>query len=169
MDFYKEVLDKFKKNKIEKSDCDFIFCEVLKCKRTELIFKLNTITKKQKKLVLKFVSKRIKHIPLSEIFNKSYFYGEQFFVNKNVLSPRIETELLVEKSIDIINLNKYKNVLDLCTGSGAIAIMIKKYTSTSVTASDISSKALKVAKKNSKRLNVKVNFIKSNLFEKIYL
>ena len=45
--------------------------------------------------------------------------------------------------------------------------MIKKYTSTSVTASDISSKALKVAKKNSKRLNVKVNFIKSNLFEKI--
>lgn len=167
MNFYKEVLDKFKKYNIEKSDCDFIFCEVLKCKRTELIFKLNTITKKQKKLIHKFVSKRIKHIPLSEIFKKSYFYGEQFFVNKNVLSPRIETELLVEKSIDIINLNKYKNVLDLCTGSGTIAVIIKKHTSTSVTASDISSKALKVAKNNSKHLNVKVNFIKSNLFEKI--
>lgn len=167
MDFYKEILEKFNKEHIDKSDCDFIFCEVLNCKRTEILIKLKNLTNKQKKLIIKATEKRLKKIPISQIFNKAYFYGEQFYVNKNVLCPRLETELLVEKSNNIIRLKSYNSALDLCTGSGIIAIMLKKLNTINLVASDISKSALMVAKKNAKIHKTKIKFIKSDLFNNI--
>ena len=93
-----------------------------------------------------------------------------FYVNENVLIPRPDTEILVEEVIKLANKIKNPKILDLCTGSGAIAISIAKYVETaSVYAIDISQKALEVAKINSKNNQVtdRVKFIESNLFENV--
>ena len=82
-----------------------------------------------------------------------------------MLSPRQETEILVEKALSVSN-DDYK-VLDLCTGSGAIAIAVKKQINTRVVASDISKRALAVASKNAQLNGVNIDFVCSNLFAKI--
>lgn len=106
--------------------------------------------------------------PTQYIIGYVNFYGNKIKVNKNVLIPRFETELLVEKSINYIK-NMFVNpkILDMCTGSGAIAISIKKSIICSVDASDISQKAIDVAKSNSKINQVEIKFIKSDIFKSI--
>lgn len=94
-----------------------------------------------------------------------------FFVNENVLVPRSDTETLVEEVIKLSKELDKKDILELCTGSGVIAVSLKKYLEkVDVTATDISTKALEVAKKNAKQLLEKNNieFIQSNMFEKIH-
>lgn len=107
--------------------------------------------------------------PLQYITQKQEFMGIDFFVNEDVLIPQPDTEILVETVLDICK--KYDKqslrILDLCTGSGAIAISLSKILNTQVFASDVSIKALKVAEKNNVMNNTKVEFIESNLFEKI--
>ena len=95
--------------------------------------------------------------------------GNTIKVNKDVLIPRYETEELVEKTIKKIKnkFNKKIDVLDLCTGSGCIAITIKKEINSNVTATDISSDALEVAKKNVNLNNVDIKLINSDLFNNI--
>src|SRR5574344_2780119 len=87
-------------------------------------------------------------IPVQYIVGNVNFYGYKMNVNENVLIPRFETEELVEKTINYINkyFNKLVDILDLCTGSGCIAITLKKEIDCNVEASDISIKALDVAK-----------------------
>ena len=116
------------------------------------------------------IEKLISGIPIQYITNKQEFMGLNFFVDKNVLIPRQDTEILVQEVIDICkNINKEKiKILDLCTGSGAIAVSIAKYVhNAEVYASDISPQALKVANINSKNNDVFIKFIESNLFKKI--
>ena len=104
-----------------------------------------------------------KGIPIQYIIGEVNFYGYNFKVNNKVLIPRYETELLVDLSIKKIkNLfkNKNINILDLGTGTGCIAITLKKeLSSSSVDALDISKEALDIAKKNAKINNVNINFI----------
>lgn len=159
-----EVLREFKNASIDAVDAHIIFCEVFKLNRAELLLKQNA-TAKQVKEIKKLVKLRLSGMPITKIFKCSYFYGLKFYVNNYVLSPRKETEILVEQVLKSIKTN-YK-VLDLCSGSGAIAVSIKKNSDATVFASDISSKALKVAKFNAKTQNVDICFIKSNLFDKI--
>lgn len=97
------------------------------------------------------------------------FYGNIIKVDKRVLIPRFETELLVEKAINYIKkkFNKKINILEIGTGSGCISITLKKEINSNITASDISKEALEVALDNAKENNVDINFIDSNLFSNI--
>lgn len=117
----------------------------------------------------KYIEQIIDGKPLQYITQKQEFMGMDFFVNEDVLIPQPDTEILVETVLDICK--KYDKqslrMLDLCTGSGAIAISLSKILNTQVFASDVSTKALKVAEKNNVMNNTKVEFIESNLFEQI--
>ena len=110
--------------------------------------------------------------PLQYVIGNVNFYGNKFIVNENVLIPRFETEELVEKTIERINNlfpDKKIKILDIGCGSGVIGITLKKhFPESEVTLVDISKEALSVAKENAKQLNVDVNFIESDVFDKVY-
>lgn len=108
-------------------------------------------------------------IPVQYIIGNVDFYGNTIYVNKNVLIPRFETELLVDKTIKYIK-NNYQekiDILDLATGSGCIGITLKKEIDSTVDASDISMKALDTAKDNATKNNVNINFINSDMLSNI--
>lgn len=117
----------------------------------------------------KYIEQIIDGKPVQYIIQKQEFMGMKFFVNEDVLIPQPDTEILVETVLDICKRygNQSLRILDLCTGSGAIAISLSKILNTQVFASDISTKALEVAEKNNVLNNSKVEFIESNLFEQI--
>lgn len=104
--------------------------------------------------------------PLAYILGKEEFYGNTFFINENVLIPRKETELIVERALEIIKENNLTKVLDLACGSGNIAITIKHNLNQEVLvfASDISFQALALAQKNADNLKAQIRFINSDLF-----
>lgn len=163
----KMLKNDFISNGIDKTDVDYILSEVLNVSCTELAL-IDEITDAQFLKIKKFANMRKSGKPVDKIFKKSYFYGLKFKVNENVLSPRSDSEILVERALKIISANNLKTMLDLCTGSGCIAIALKKNANIEVTASDISIKALNIAKYNAKMNGVKINFIRSDMFEKIF-
>lgn len=117
---------------------------------------------------LEKVERVAKGEPIQYVMNLQEFFGLNFYVDENVLIPQPDTEILIEEVIKIIRKeNRDLKILDLCTGSGAIGICLAKENNTSVTASDISAKALEVAKRNCTMNNVKMNLVQSDLFEKI--
>ncbi|EAG4895713.1 TPA: peptide chain release factor N(5)-glutamine methyltransferase, partial [Listeria monocytogenes] len=104
--------------------------------------------------------------PVQYILKTAPFYGYDFLVTEDVLIPRPETEELVACAEDFLKKHPVKNVLDVCTGSGIIAIALKKaFPDISMTASDISAPALAVAKKNALLLNADVRFVETDLLE----
>ncbi len=108
-----------------------------------------------------------KGIPIEHITHQKEFMKLNFFVDKNVLIPRQDTEILVEEVIKIAKRINAKKILDLCTGSGAIAVSLAKYLpQTEIIAIDISNDALKIAKKNAVSNNVEnqITFISSDMF-----
>lgn len=126
------------------------------------------ITKKEYKIYQKKINKIKKNIPVQYALGHANFYGYEFLINKNVLIPRPETEILVDETINIINKNfKNPNIIEVGTGSGIIPITIKKNINSNITATDISKKALKVAKRNAKKNNAKIKFIHTNILKKI--
>ena len=111
-----------------------------------------------------------KGIPVQYIVGNVSFYGYTINVNKNVLIPRFETEELVENTLQYINKHFKGNikVLEIGTGSGCISIALKKENNNlDITSTDISKKALKVAKNNAKENNVNINFINTNIYDGI--
>ena len=119
------------------------------------------------------IEKHIKEdVPLSHLVGFEYFYDRKFKVTKDVLSPRMETEELIYKVVEYVKTTKKNNlrILDLCTGSGIIAITLKKELSQfsiDVVASDISKEALEVAKENAKTHTADIRFIQSDIFNNI--
>ena len=113
------------------------------------------------------------HEPLQYVINKQEFMGFEFYIDKNVLIPQPDTENLVEEIILLTELLRKNEktelrILDMCTGSGAIAISISKLIRNClVYASDISKEALKIAEENSSRNQANVLFFESDLFGKI--
>ena len=108
--------------------------------------------------------------PVQYVTNKQEFMDMEFFVDENVLIPRPDTEILVEEVLELINKKNNLSIIDMCTGSGAIAISLAKYTENNkICAVDISSEALEVAKKNAIKNGVdeKIEFINSNMFENV--
>lgn len=123
-----------------------------------------------KSLEYEFISrieKRKKHIPLQYIINKQNFYGLDLYVNESVLIPRYDTENIVDCIVKDFEGSKDISVLDLCTGSGCIAISLKKNGFEKVFALDISDKALEVTKHNAYIHNADITFIKSDLYKEL--
>ena len=114
-----------------------------------------------------YINKLIEGIPVQYLTNEQEFYGINFYVDENVLIPQPDTEILVEEAISIIK--NGDKVLDLCTGSGAIGISLKKKFADriDVIGTDISKEALRVAKMNADANRVSVEFVESNMFDKI--
>ena len=138
-----------------------------KTKEYLIIYDNKEITEAQRELYIKNVKRLILGEPLQYITGKQEFMKLNFLVTKDVLIPRQDTEILAESAITIAKSLKNPTILDLCTGSGAIAVSIAKYVENSkIYATDISSKALEIAKKNAEFNGVKNNieFIESNLF-----
>ena len=110
-----------------------------------------------------------KGIPVQYIVGNVDFYKYNFLVNENVLIPRFETEELVDRTIKYTKqiFNSKVNILDIGTGSGCIAITLKKELDSNVTACDISSKALEVAKMNAIKNSCDINFVISDVFSNI--
>ena len=168
------------RNKLAENNVDDVFIKIdillqhlLKINKTELIINQeNEVTKKDENKFFKCIEEVISGKPIQYITKSQEFMNLKFYVDENVLIPQPDTEILVEeviKRINEIKKEKIIKVLDLCTGSGAISISIKKYVNENVEvyATDISEKAIKIAKKNAKNNDVKVNFILSDMFENI--
>ncbi|MCT4328508.1 peptide chain release factor N(5)-glutamine methyltransferase [Elizabethkingia anophelis] len=101
--------------------------------------------------------------PYQHILGKAYFYGEEFFVNENVLIPRPETEELIELILEKLPSDKELKILDIGTGSGCIAITIAKHLkNANVYALDYSGKALEIAKKNAVLHQTEIQFIQQD-------
>ena len=127
-----------------------------------------TATTRQISQISRMLKKRISGEPLQYIIGNQAFCGLNFCVNQKVLIPRPETEILVEKALEKARGLKYPKILDLCTGSGCIAIVLKtQLPNAMVSASDISFGALRVAKKNAKQHSADIRWINSDLYAKI--
>lgn len=155
---------------------DILLQYVLDLNKTEIIINSNKEVEEEKKsLFFKYISEIIEGKPVQYITKKQEFMNLKFYVDENVLIPQPDTEILVEevlKKINKINDKKTIKILDMCTGSGAIAISIKKYAESSnknleVYALDISEQALEIAKKNAKNNKVNINFILSDMFSNV--
>ena len=162
--------------------------EYMGLKRIDIVLKSDFLIDKKSLNLLQIATKQLEQeIPIQYIIGKTEFFGLPFHVNKEVLIPRPETEELVEQVLKKVSLiktcNSSKNetikekqlkVLDIGTGSGCIAISLKKQLpSSEVSALDVSNKALRVAKKNAFLNNVDINFVhqdilKTNDLDKLY-
>lgn len=111
------------------------------------------------------IQKRSEKIPLQYITGEQNFCGLDFYVNENVLIPRLDTEVLVEKILECEEPGQ--SVMDMCTGSGCIAITLQKLGGFQVMAVDISEEALTLARKNAQRNQAQVTFFQSNMFDQL--
>lgn len=128
---------------------------------------MEQLDKAKEKQYLEKIKILKKGVPIEHITHQKEFMKLSFFVDKNVLIPRQDTEILVEEVIKIAKKINARKVLDLCTGSGAIAVSLAKYLpQAEITAIDISNDALKIAKKNAISNNVQnqITFISSDMF-----
>ncbi len=126
------------------------------------------LTKEQKQEYGLLLAKRAERVPLQYITGNQEFMGLHFNVNSNVLIPRQDTELLVEHAIELLDENW--KILDLCTGSGCIAVSVAhfgKEKNVQVTAIDVSKSALLVAKENAIQNQVQVEWLRSDLFDRV--
>ncbi len=144
----------------------YCFEEFVNMKRAEITLNKNKTISESELLKFSFAVKDLKQQnPIQYVLSKADFYGMKFIVNKNVLIPRPETEELVHL---IIKENKESqiNILDIGTGSGCIAIALKKHIpSATVYAMDISEEALKIAKQNAVLNDAEINFIQDNILQ----
>ena len=156
---------------------DILLEYVLKKTKVELtIFALQEIENKDEKRFLEYINEVALGKPIQYITRMQEFMGMSFYVDENVLIPQPDTEILVEEAIEVIK-EMYANksnieILDLCTGSGAIIVSIEKILNNKnieFFATDISNNALKIAKKNaiSNNTNTKIKFILSDMFNNI--
>lgn len=119
-----------------------------------------------------YIKRRALLEPVQYIIGKCEFMSLDFIVNNSTLIPRADTEILVEKAIELINANGYTEIIDIGTGSGAIAVSMAKYCrNTFVTAVDISKEAINTARKNAENNGVleRIKFVESNLFDSVEL
>jgi release factor glutamine methyltransferase len=152
------------------NEAELLFTQVLNCNRQDLYLKRDLLLdKKNCEFISRVLKKRISGEPIQYILGTTEFMGLEFKVLPGAFIPRPETEILVETAIEVAkSLDKPAasfKILDIGTGSGCIAVSLAKiFADAQVTATDVSSVALDVARENANLNNAKVNFIKSDLF-----
>ena len=167
---FAKAFDLLKSSDIENVEYDIkaILTDTFGVDLNKFILDMDNEFEPDKDLEAKYLSRieKIKeHIPLQYIINKQNFYGLDFYVDESVLIPRYDTENIVDRIVKDCKENKCLSVLDLCTGSGCIAVSLKKCGFEKVYAADISNKALAVAKHNAKLNNADIIFLQSDLYE----
>ena len=169
----KKEINNLKQNNIENSTlkAKILLANILNVKKEYLLIHSEEEIKQEDKIKYEnCIKELIKGKPLQYITNKQEFMGLDFYVDENVLIPQPDTEILVEKAIEIAETTQKNKILDMCTGSGCIAISLaKKINNTQIIAVDISNNALNVANKNAINNNVenKIKFINSDIFNNI--
>ncbi len=167
----KYSINKLKQNNVNEYNLKtkLIISKVIKKPKEYLIIQEKEELEEAKILEIKNnINKIIEGYPIQYITKNQEFMGLDFFVNENVLIPQPDTEILVEEVINISKNLQQPKILDLCTGSGAIAVALKRYIETAnITASDISKEALEVARINAKNHKTEIEFIEANLFNNI--
>ena len=151
------------------NEAELLFTTLLNCDRLSLYLdKKSVLDKDISSRVACALKRRILGEPIYYILGKIEFMGLEFKVDKFVFIPRQETELLAETAIKYFRHLKCKaagNILDLCTGSGCIAVALAKLLPEArINAVDISQEALKIAEENARLNNVTVNFLRGDLF-----
>ncbi|MBI5415091.1 peptide chain release factor N(5)-glutamine methyltransferase [Candidatus Peregrinibacteria bacterium] len=154
-------------------DAEVLLADILSVSRTYLFAHGNTsLSQKNLKKYSVLLKKRTFGTPISHLLHRKEFFGLEFYVDEHVLTPRPETEILVEKALEILKNFEKSTILDIGTGSGCIAISLRKYLPAchQMYAIDISEKALKIARKNARLLHASyIIFKKSNLLKNIRL
>ena len=153
-----------------KIDTEVILADVLKISRVNLITKQNTsLNQEQEDLFAKLIKRRKQQEPVAYILNKKEFWNENYYVDKRVLIPRPETEILIEMLLKKVkDKSKAFQILDLGCGSGCLLIScLKEFNKSLGLGIDISSLALEVAKKNiqSYKINSRAKLLKLDLFK----
>lgn len=163
-----ETKKRFAAKGIDESDAEWIYSIVLDVKRSELE-KERVVKPSEAKKIEEIVGKRLCGRPLWYIIGDTEFYDCKIKVDERVLIPRPETEILADAAVKAVE--DGDKVLDMCTGSGCIAISIAKHCkdrNVSVTAVDVSDAAIMLAKENANYNSVDVTFIQSDLFAKVH-
>lgn len=155
------------------SDAKLLAMHVLDIRYSDLIMKyMDEVSFEDEEKYKELIEKRASHYPCQYITGEQEFMGYTFATSEEVLIPRPETELLVEKAISLADTKKSVSALDMCTGSGCIGISFMRYRkeqghSDEVTLVDISDYAISLATKNNKLNSTNCNIIKSNLFVEV--
>ncbi|WKC90595.1 peptide chain release factor N(5)-glutamine methyltransferase [Borreliella carolinensis] len=163
-----EVINYAKSKNLDTIETLLILELILKTRKELIIANIKkSLTKKEQKLFFDQIDKIKKGTPIHYILQKKEFMGIEFDLNKHVLIPRFDTECLVEEALIQIQQNRFKKILDLCCGSGCIGLSIAYYMREKVILSDISTKALQIVAKNTKKLKLEkfVEIIHSNLLK----
>lgn len=161
--------DLLKKENIEEYETDawLLLENACHCTRNDLYLRGDQpLTEEQEALYESTLQKRTERIPVQQIIGTQCFCGLEFLVTKDVLCPRMDTEVLVEEALK--HIRPGDRILDMCTGSGCILLSLLHYTKNCQGIGvDLSEKALAVAKSNAKKLGIDSTFIQSDLFEKV--
>lgn len=149
------------------SQAELIYMHILGCDKRSELYEKKRISSIDKDIADEKAKQRQKGAPLQYILGNTCFYGYDFTVDQRALIPRFDTEHLVKTAIDISKEMKSPNIVDLMTGSGAIAISIKKNVDCQMTATDISQDALELAKLNAQKNQCDIEFLNGSLFAPI--
>lgn len=149
----------------KKTEAELIVMHVIGVDNKTELYDGRRITMENMNSCKKFANNRLTGAPLQYVLGTACFYGYDFKTDTRALIPRFDTEILVEKAIKIVSEKSNPKVLDLCTGSGCIAITVKKKAECIMYASDISSEAITLAKENAQKLEADVEFKVGSLFK----
>ena len=148
-------------------DSEILLCSILKCNRATLYTHAEkNLSELNKKKFEGLINKRLKGYPIAYLTKQKEFWSHKLYIDETILIPRPETELLVEKTLELISIHSLNDILELGTGSGAIAIAIaSEKPMLNIKATDIKTAALKIARHNTDSYKIKnIEFIKSDWF-----
>jgi release factor glutamine methyltransferase len=163
--------EKLSESSTPQLDSRLLLCKVLECTHEKLLLNYNQeLSKGLQDQFFQLIARRVAMEPVAYILESQEFYGLKFFVNKDVLIPRPDTEILVDALIKECFNKEEVNILELGTGSGAISVALSaNLPLAKITATDISEKALLVARKNSdsNKTSEKITFRQSDWYKNI--